>query len=261
MRQAVIYRGTRHVATYARDLGNALGIRTVRALPSKWVERYREDHTVVNWGTTEQIYLGSGLVGRVINKPANVIMSINKLTTLTVLRLNGISVPRFTTDRDEAIAWSGGGADVIARTILRGSRGKGIVVVRPGYAMPNASLYTEYFNGSREYRVHVFSGNPEAHVSQKRRRNGSERTPIGLMIRNGGPYWVFCTNRVTTPPPAMVAACHGARSALGLDFAAFDCRAKRDGSFVILESNTAPGFEGSTLDWYETNVRRLLNAG
>ena len=91
--------------------------------------RYREVHTVINWGSTS---LPDSLEGvSVINPVEGVAISANKLTTFEVLDEAGVATVPFTTDVDVAQAWLEGGHKVFAREKLNGHSGEGIDVVTP----------------------------------------------------------------------------------------------------------------------------------
>ena len=152
--------------------------------------------------------------------------------------------------------WADAGERVVARHVLNGHAGAGIEVVEPRGRVPQAPLYTKYFNGAREYRVHVW-GN-DTFIQQKRRRNGGDRADT--YIRNAGPQWVFCVRNVTPATADLVASCKQVVAELGLTFGAVDVRQKLDGTFRILEVNTAPGIEGTALQFYAQKVLDIVNA-
>ena len=74
---------------------------------------------------------------------------------------------------------------------------------------------------------------------------GGESNPLIKNLDNG---WVFCRTGISLPDDARNQAIAAVRS-LGLDFGAVDVlyREREDKAFV-LEVNTAPGLEGTTLE-------------
>lgn len=145
-----------------------------------------------------------------------------------------------------------GSSDIwIARTVLNGSGGAGIIVVRPGDPIPDAPLYTKYVRKSREYRLHVVGGEV-IFYQEKRKKNGVEQTRDQALIRNHDNGWVFAENDIRLPESSVwenvKATAVGAVRALGLDFGAVDLVLARDNATpYVLEVNTAPGIESTRL--------------
>lgn len=135
--------------------------------------------------------------------------------------------------------------------------------------------FEEYFNGSREYRLHV-SALGCFYACRKLRRNEAEErwffnstncTWITEFTQNRNPDGTF-RSFTQTPHPSfnkpenwneMVRACQNALSAVGLDIGAVDLRCKRDGSFVVLETNSAPSFGEITQVKYIEHLPQLVN--
>mgnify|MGYP001607543360 CR=1 FL=1 len=227
----------------ARDLARALGVK--RIIPDGGYSP-RSSTMVLNWGNSHPRFRH----GNYLNKPEAVAVAANKLSTLIKLKANGISVPDFTTDRQVANRWLEDDFRVVARRILTGSSGEGIVIVRPGGTLPAAPLYTKYTKKDQEFRVHVFKDRI-IDVCEKRKRNGEE--PSDSLIRTHNNGWVFCRDDVYCPQDVRQLAIR-AVSVLGLDFGALDVIC-RNGSAWVLEVNTAPGIQGSTLDCYVEAIR------
>lgn len=119
-----------------------------------------------------------------------------------------------------------------------------------------APLYTKYKRKDKEYRVHVFKG--EIIDTQEKRRVGKSHRPATYneYIRNHSTGWVFCRGGLRIPIGLHELAL-SAITALELDFGAVDIihNSKHQKSYV-LEVNTAPGLEGTTLTKY---VDAILN--
>lgn len=238
-----IFRGTRS-SRGAAALSAATGIRRIRRSGSRF--RARPGDTIINWGHAGEV--PDALHDATwINPPAAVAAAVNKLECFHRLADNGVPVPIFCTDAERAAEWSEAGRIVMARTLLRGSAGRGLVVVRPGDEIPPAPLYTQYFRGYDEYRIHVWRGTP-FDAQQKRRRREIEHAINE--VRNTDNGWVFCREECEPPSYAYEAAV-AAVEALGLDFGAIDIKCNRERErAVVLECNTAPGLEGTTLARY-----------
>jgi hypothetical protein len=187
----------------------------------------------------------------------------NKLRSFATLKTHGVSCPEFTTSADVAQHWLHDGRRVLARTILRGSCGNGIVDIDPFTAgFPYAPLYVEYVKKSREFRVHTTRdprGGYFTRTVEKRRRTDFDGE-IDNRIRNHSRGWVFCQENVQ-PDESVVEESAKAIEALGLDFGAVDVIWNEHyQKAYVLEVNTAPGLEGSTVGFYADALTRLIDA-
>lgn len=234
----------------ARALSRALGIKRLNFIRTNFVPNNND--AIINWGSTEQRFPDDYY----FNPPANVALATNKATALAALQQAGVPVPEFTNDPAIATEWLVGGDKVVARTMLRASGGRGIVLVGPDDQLPPAPLYTKYVKKKHEYRIHVFCGGIIA-VQQKRRQRDAER--LDNQIRNHVNGWVFCRKDVVPPDNAVKLAAKSAVDALGLDFGAVDIGWNEyRGEPCVYEVNTAPGLEGSTLDDYVKAFKNVL---
>lgn len=211
-------------------------------------------HLLLNWGCSK--YYRFDVAGVILNAPVFVERASNKLLTFHCFKDKDVSTVEWTVDETVASQWIKEGFDVFARTVLNGTKGKGIVHCH-GDIMVDAPLYTKYKKKKKEFRLHIFNGEL-IDVQEKRRRSGVEE--ISSMIRNLDNGWVFCHEDVTLPEDAEAEA-KKAVIALGLDFGAVDLiwNEKENKSF-ILEVNTAPGLEGQTLEKYASAIKGLVNA-
>lgn len=229
----------------ARALRDALGTKLIRISNTRF--RPRPDDLIVNWGSGKPLFHNRNY----LNNPLAVLRASNKLQALQVLSEAGVVVPEFTVLQCEAQRWVDDDFAVVARTLLRSSKGQGIVMCRKGDQVPRAPLYTKYVPKYDEYRVHVMDGEV-FDVQQKRRRRGVE---TNSQIRNERNGWVFCRQGVECPE---VVADAGRRAvvALGLDFGGCDIGFTRRGSIATTyEVNTAPGIEASSLAAYVHAIR------
>lgn len=217
----------------------------------------RTRRKILNWGTSDTYACEAAL-----NDASCVKDAIDKRMTLWLLQQQGVSVPYFTTDQagqpnDTGKIW-------LARTVLGGSGGEGIVVVRPGETFPDAQLFVLYIPKTREYRVHVFDGEV-IFVQQKKRKSGYDHNDDELLIRNHDNGYVFVENSVTFDSPeeeeAVKQECIKAVGALNLDFGAVDVIVGRDdGDPYVLEVNTAPGLASTNLiSAYVERISRWAN--
>lgn len=245
--------GSRSARHLAERLTTALGLKVRRVKPNGL---YRPKHRslIINYGSNNDPSW-SGQFGRWLNSPMACARAGNKLRAFQRFKEAGLSIPEFTTDVAVAKGYISGGAVVVCRTILNGHSGRGIVLADCIEKLVPCPLYVKYKKKRKEYRVHVFQ-NRVIDVAEKRKRRMDNPPAFDGYVRNLSNGWVFCRDGVVKPPDLdqlAIAACN----ALGLDFGAVDIIwNERDNKCYLLEVNTAPGLEGTTLLNY-TNV--ILN--
>ena len=244
----------------------AAGLRCLR-LRNPTMFRPRPNDVVINWGcSTESFPINlveqGGNRWKLINNPVDVENAQNKLKSLDLFNITSVPTVEYTTIRDEAYGWLQGGATVVARTILRGSGGRGIILLDPDTRyiapsiVPYAPLYTKYAKKRTEYRVHVV-GEEVLHIQQKRPRAGAD---TDARIRNHDNGWVFCLEDVSAPT-CVVDAAERAVSSLHLHFGAVDVGYNEHYNRpYVYEVNTAPNLEGTTLSKY-VDALGVLSSG
>lgn len=244
----------------ALELARQLGVRKLR-LPSVY---NAEGKTILNWGhataLSQNYQVDENTV--IINPPEAVAIASNKVSTLQALE--GDYTVDFTTDINQARLWLEEGLIVIERMILSGNSGRGINILREGDTpSPEARLWTRYFNGRYEFRLHcgkMADGHYDVFDIQRKGRStdvvGGENQGI---VRNHDNGYVFVRGEGDVIPSSfnteaglrLRAVCCLAVQQLGLDFGAVDIRTSAAGSVMkILEVNTAPGLTGTTLNNY-----------
>ena len=205
--------------------------------------------TIVNWGNSSLPFFHRNT----LNKPAAVAVAANKLSTLQKLKSSGLSVPLFTTDKNEAEMWQEDGHKVVCRHKLSSHSGQGISICRTEDTIPSAPLYTQYTKKDKEYRIHVFNGKV-IDFSEKRRSHQKEVT--NELIRSHGNGWIFCRDGAVLSTEARSLAIEAVRC-LGLDFGGVDL-ISNNGHCYVLEVNSAPGIEGSTLQAYVKELSKYV---
>lgn len=217
---------------------------------------------LVNWGNS-QSWWDSPLYhhGVVLNPPDSVAQASCKLTCLEILSEAGVRVPEFFTAREEAIqALEQSNGIIITRTILKGNSGQGIVVCSNPDELPEARLYTQYVKKQDEYRVHVAQGKV-IDVQRKARKSDVPDSEVNWKIRNLAGGFIYAREGLSldTVPMGVIQQSVNATKALNLDFGAVDViwNAHQSKSYV-LEVNTAPGLEGTTLQRYKQALSQMI---
>lgn len=211
---------------------------------------------LINWGCSQ--INREIVVGKVLNKPEAVAKASNKLETFKALKEGG-STPDFTESQEEASKWLAEGVTVVARTVLNGHSGVGIVIVSPdsGEEIPKAKLYTKYVPKKDEFRIHIVNGKA-IHIQRKARNKDVADDKVNWKVRNHANGFIFSHIDVKVSPKAVQAAVEAVK-ALGLDFGAVDIiyNTLKD-KFYVLEVNTACGLEGETLKRYVQAFKELV---
>ena len=214
----------------------------------------RRPTTYINWGCSSAPTWTRQPIN-CVNQFDKVAVAGNKLLTFqTLAGKAGIIIPEFTHERDIASSWE---ATIVARSILTGHSGVGISICNVGEDIPNAPLYVKYIKKQKEFRVHVIFGQV-VDVQQKKKREGFENA--NFQVRNHANGWVYCRENITEPTGLREAAVRTIEE-LGLDFGAVDIIwNERQNQVYVLEVNTAPGLEGTSVNVYAENIWRKLNA-
>lgn len=238
----------------AQALADALNGRVLRLQGSRFRKRPRD--IIINWGNTNPLheceFNGNGEVLRSCS---------NKLEFFRRLDGTGLT-PTFYTRRgdipDDAFP-------IVCRTVLAGHSGDGIVIADNREQLVDAPLYVQYKKKQSEFRIHV-GLHPDSEIEtiigsvRKVRREGVE--PTDWRVRNHANGFVFQRNGIEEAQgyrESVEAARQTFLAIEGLTFGAVDViYNERERRAYVLEINTAPGLEGTTVDDY---VRFFRNEG
>ena len=246
----------------AAALAEALHIRQIRHEGSAF--RGAENKTVINWGASElpqQV-----LRCRVLNKVDAVRRAGNKLHTFQRLQEHGVSIPAYTSSREQAITWLERGSTVVARRVLTGHSGAGIEILERGLDFVEAGLYTVYKPKTAEYRLHVVKARDGSYniIDIQRKVKDPNRDVTDWKVRSHHNGFIFVRNDdqgrsyMTVCEDSCKRQAKMALQALGLDFGAIDVvYNKKANSAYILECNCAPGLEGHSIEVYANALRNL----
>jgi hypothetical protein len=249
MRRVVIY-PYKMESNSARTMANEL--EGIMVYPDRKY-RPRPDDLVINWGNSHApnwVWPDNGF-----NSPTFVGTAANKLSAFITMRNSQVSTPAFTDSYSEALSW---GIPVMGRAKLTGTRGDGCEYAEDCSELPqDLPLYVEYIKKQAEFRIHVFNGEV-IDVQKKIRCAELESENADYQIRTWERGWNFARNGVDPPALVQQAAIAGL-NAVQLDFGAVDVIwNEKMNSAYVLEVNTAPGLEGTTINTYINQFNSIL---
>jgi glutathione synthase/RimK-type ligase-like ATP-grasp enzyme len=249
----------------AKALADKLGGKVLKLEGSKY--KYSSGDVIINWGnTTTPDHLEGQMPGsHWFNFPWEIRSASNKLLFFQRMKEAGLSdiIPRFFTSQDEI---PDDAFPIVCRTVLAGHSGDGIVIANTRSDLVPAPLYVQYVKKQDEYRIHVGmrgenTGYPYSEdgdvpfadiisVQRKARRLETPDSEVNWKVRNHQNGFVYVRQNVA-PPDAVLEVAKQAFVASGLDFGAIDVIwNQQQQRAYVLELNSAPGLEGSTVDDY-----------
>lgn len=243
----------------AKALSALTGWKRIKHEGSKFVPS--PNKTIINWGDSRnfpQAYRQC----RVLNSPNIVGAMTNKLKFFELMS-EECRTPEWTTVAAEAAQWvvDDPKAIVVVRKVLTGHSGDGIILysradLDNGRQIPVAPLYTKYVPKKSEFRVH-FVGGKIIDTQEKRKRVDFEGE-ANFKIRNHANGFVYCRDNVVVPVDVQDQA-QKVIEACNLDFGAIDIiyNEHRKEAYV-LEVNTAPGLEGTSVEKYAQAFKEVV---
>lgn len=228
-----------------QELGVRRLIRPVHEVPREW--------KLINWGNSK--FQTRGVA--VVNNPEAVSTAKNKRLTLETLERSGVSVPEFTTDIEIARMWAREGDAVVQRATLYGKAGEGITIADNSLDIVQNPLYTKYIKKKEEWRIHIAFGQVIDFARKIKTQDGVITGDARVRSHVNG--YVFSKNRevIGNPRQSILDEAVKSVAALGLDFGGVDVIFnERANKAYVLEINTAPGIEGSTVKLYADAFRK-----
>jgi hypothetical protein len=180
---------------------------------------------------------------------------IDKVRQFSAFSASAVSAPSFATTLDAARRLES--KQIVVRHLIDASEGKGINIVNRDELNVQAPLYTAYIPKKKEFRVHVFDSKViDVQEKRKRRVEGEQKE---FQVRNTANGYVFCRDAVNPPVDCADVALAAVR-ALGRTYGAVDIiwNEKQNKSFV-LEVNSRPGMQGTTVKKYVAAIRESFN--
>lgn len=278
-----------------KTLADKLGIDGDRTKP-------KGKKLVIGWGTKtkEDTTLPAGML--VLNHPNRIRSNRNKFTTLRTLgpKMTAAFVDANAVLTSLADAKSVINLPLVGRTNYH-QGGKGFWICLTLSHVRNAidegaQYFQNYIDIKDEYRLHVFGDKviyaqkkvkrtnlEEAYVAQRVEkitniankndkkldkntldyalgRLAKEHSAVDMIVRSNRKGWKF--SHVKSVDKVMEKQAIDALKAVGLDFGAVDCCLDTDGKPWVIEINSGPGLDGSTLatyvDVFEAKLKELM---
>lgn len=240
----------------ALALSEALGVKRIKLKNSRF--KGGSNKMVINWGSSTMTEETKACL--VVNRPENVAIAANKLNFFNQVS-SDVNIPPYTVDKDEAASYVEAGKIVVARTTLTGHSGQGIHLLEnmeefEGFDHQDVKIYTQYIPKKDEFRVHVMDGE----VLDYRRKSlpkGYQTSDTGWKVRTHQHGFIYAKEGFDIPEEVLEQA-RMAVSSCGLIFGAVDVIWNNfHKKAYVLEVNTAPGLEGSTLDRYKEGFEKF----
>lgn len=223
--------------------------------------------TLLNWGSGTIHPQLKHMVGRIINKPDAVSICGNKVKFFQhqTDAASPARIPVFTTDINQAMEWVQEGLVVMGRS-ARGSCGTDIVFYEEDPEdFASSEFWVQYKKKKEEYRIHIVGGDVIATQKKSLRTDDGEgqkidNSTVDFRIRNHRNGFIFKRNDIQVPGDVVDQALLAFKN-VGLDFGAVDVIWNQyEGKAYVLEINTAPGLEGTTVTDYATALKALIAA-
>lgn len=240
----------------AKALAAELGIKRIKNENSAFKGSPKK--TVIVWGSTQVPREVSKC--RMVNLPPHILTACNKLEFFQALNDTECRIVPYTTNIETVKEWLKDGSTVCARQKLRASGADGLVLFDGADDVPRAPLYTRYVKKKEEFRIHIL--NKEVISVQrkafKKAEEGEEPVAVDKRIRNLANGYIFARNDIVVPDDVITQA-KRVFDTLPLDFGAVDVIFnQKQAQAYVLEVNTAPGLEGTTVKDYAKAFEEFL---
>ena len=203
----------------ARKLGAALGVRI-------FIDHFpllSPATKIINYGNSVMYDYWDQVL---INRPGAVRNCIDKVETFKILKKAGVKIPQFATNKkDIGKDWD----TVVVRSDIYAAKNQGLDYWYRWRKkrIPDAPLYTKFFEHKKEFRVCVLRHEDKNYVEAYQK------------VSNGNGEWeLIHVNHKTHD--YMKDQCILAAEALKIDYVGFDVLYNSYADFVILEANSAP---------------------
>lgn len=182
---------------------------------------------VFNYG-----YSGTLYHGNIINPPASIRVSTNKIKTYEAFVKAGVPTCQYVTnEKDIPKSWKW----VVCRETVNGRNCEGVTITQQVNKVKGCPLYTKFFDHDEEHRIVVFKGQVIGRYMKSNLKDGQyELTP---MLADG--YEALDVSAVQ--------ACN----AVSLAYAGVDIlHSSKSGAHIVLEINSGPLLTDESLEFF-----------
>lgn len=248
-----------------KSLGLNKNLRTINRIAARLDQgTLKKIDTLINWGSGSVGPTLTDISTRILNPPSAISLCRDKLKFFDKVS-GSVSVPEYTKDPEVALKWVTEGKVVLGRD-QTGSCGLDIVFYEddPEFFLQK-SFWVLYKKKKHEFRVHVFNGKVISLQQKAVRTTDFEGKPVQIenvdyRIRNHRNGFIFKRNDINVPDDVVKQALAAVDCIPRLTFGAVDViyNSFEDKAYV-LEINTAPGLEGTTIEDYTKAFKEYLN--
>lgn len=220
---------------------------------------------LINWGCGSMSNAAKKQNASILNSVKGVNIARNKLRFFDVQKASKTParIPVYTKDREEALEWVEQGIVTMGR-LTNGSCGTDIAFFEEDpQAFNESEFWVQYKKKKEEYRIHFVRGNMILAQKKALRETDPESgekidtSAVDFRIRNHKNGFIFKRHDISVPGDVVDQA-RLAIENIGLDFGAVDVIWNQyEGKAYVLEVNTAPGLEGTTVTDYANAFRAL----
>lgn len=224
----------------AKALAEELGGKVLKREGSKFVAKPSD--VIINWGDPDYpLFVTEN--NKDLRKATNKLQFFKKMAENVT---SSMIIPNFWENKLD-IPLSA--YPIVCRCVLAGHSGDGIVIAESPDDLVDAPLYVQYMKKKDEYRVHCASDQIIS-IQKKARKLEVSDDDVNWRVRNLAGGFIYKRDGID-PPANVTAAATTALGASGLDFGAVDVIwNEQSGKAYVLEINTAPGLEGTTVKDY-----------
>lgn len=211
---------------------------------------------VINWGSNPPVY-DYRRCRAFLNDPKVTKVFTNKLHFFQhVEQHQGDNqyIPSFMTRLDQAQDYLDHAYTIVERHVLGGMSGEGIRIVEPGGELQQAPLYVKYEKKTDEFRIHIAKNKAgEFFILHHQKKVARDKNEVkDWKVRNHDNGFFFQQHGYDVPDAVSGAALGIIRDCFpAVDFVALDViYHKPSNRAYVLEGNTAPGLEGTSVEKY-----------
>ena len=206
---------------------------------------------LVRWGSAHPVKYSARV--KTLNTKSVINMVTDKKLSLEIMGKSGFNTPEIYDSVDRISNFP-----VLGRN-RHHSAGRDIQVfvsrddMKRRYRDGTSDFFVEFIPSEKEYRIHVFNGEPIMCLEKRLPNDSRVESPIYIRNLNNG--WVF---KEISAPDGVTFLARKVVELFGLDFGAVDILSS-NGRLYPLEVNTAPTLGDDTISLYVKRIKKIFN--